>query len=385
MALFNYATKEITLKIVYYGPGLCGKTTNLQYLHKSMSPDKKGKLLSLSTDADRTLFFDFMPIHLGKIRGFNIRFQLYTVPGQVRYNATRKLVLKGADAIVFVADSQTAMKESNVDSLQNMKENLIANNLNPEEIPTVLQYNKRDLPSILPVEELNRVLNPKGDEAIESSATEGWGVSETFHLITQRLLKFISDKHNVKLDVPEDLKKVAPLGTASTKKDKVHIALEDRASSMVTEKSPETEIEEDLLRASMPEPASAGGPPSQWEEIQLDTTAFEESTLEAAMPAHRSATSDDGIDWEKAFSQPVLAQPGEQTELERMLAEEEGGKPVDGPASDVSPQGEDPGASVSSPVAELLLQEMRQIRKQQGLLLEAIKKMEDYLRNSSRP
>jgi len=379
MALFNYATKEITLKIVYYGPGLCGKTTNLQYLHQSMTPDKKGKLLSLSTDADRTLFFDFMPIHLGKIRGFNIRFQLYTVPGQVRYNATRKLVLKGADAIVFVADSQTAMKDANVASLQNMKENLIANNLNPDEIPTVLQYNKRDLPSILAVDELNRDLNPRGEEAIESSATEGWGVPETFHLITKRLLKFISEKHNVKLDVPDELKTAAPLATASSTKDKVHIALEDRSSSMLSGTSSETELEESLLKASMPEPAVA---PSQWEESQLETTPFEESTLEAAMPAHRSATSDDGIDWDRAFSQPVLAQPGEQTELERMLAEEEGGI---SPDIDVSLEEEGSGNADSSTVAEMLLQEMRQIRKQQGLLLEAIKKMEDYLRNFRKP
>jgi signal recognition particle receptor subunit beta len=149
MALFNYASKEITIKIVYYGPGLSGKTTNLQYLHSILDPKTKGKLLSLATEADRTLFFDFLPVELGKIRDFSIRFQLYTVPGQVRYDATRKLVLRGADAIVFVVDSQREMREQNIESLNNMHENLIANNINPDDIPLILQYNKRDLSNVL--------------------------------------------------------------------------------------------------------------------------------------------------------------------------------------------------------------------------------------------
>ena len=145
MALFNYATKEITLKIVYYGPGLSGKTTNIQNLHSVLNSENKGKLLSLSTESDRTLFFDFLPVELGKIKEFSIRFQLYTVPGQVRYNATRKVVLKGADAVVFVADSQRDMRDQNIESFENMRDNLISNNINPDEIPVVLQYNKRDL------------------------------------------------------------------------------------------------------------------------------------------------------------------------------------------------------------------------------------------------
>src|SRR4030065_1095541 len=159
MALFNYATKEITLKIVYYGPGLSGKTTNIQNLHSALNPDNKGKLLSLSTESDRTLFFDFLPVELGKIKEFSIRFQLYTVPGQVRYNATRKVVLKGADAVVFVADSQREMREQNIESFENMRDNLIANNINPDEFPLVLQYNKRDLKNLLTVDELNTDLN----------------------------------------------------------------------------------------------------------------------------------------------------------------------------------------------------------------------------------
>jgi small GTP-binding protein len=256
MALFNYATKEITLKVVYYGPGLCGKTTNLQYLHESMSPEKKGKLLSLSTDADRTLFFDFMPIHLGKIKGFNIRFQLYTVPGQVRYNATRKLVLKGGDAVVFVADSQSAMKEANIESLRNMKENLVANNIKPEDIPVVLQYNKRDLPNIMPIDEINQDINPTGDEVIQAVAVHGTGVYETFQLITKRLLRFISKKHNVQIDIPDELetKKPAP-AAASAQQGKVNISVPDKNNALLDEPSAfsEQSFEQDILQASMPQ------------------------------------------------------------------------------------------------------------------------------------
>jgi signal recognition particle receptor subunit beta len=199
MALFNYATKEITLKVVYYGPGLSGKTTNLQHLYSILNPETKGKLLSLSTETDRTLFFDFLPVELGKIRDFSIRFQLYTVPGQVRYNATRKVVLKGADAVVFVADSQREMREQNIESFANMRDNLIANSINPDEIPIVFQYNKRDLKSICTVGELNNDLNPHNYSFMETSAVNGVGVEEAFKLITKILLKHISRKHQIEI------------------------------------------------------------------------------------------------------------------------------------------------------------------------------------------
>lgn len=200
MALFNYATKEITLKIVYYGPGLSGKTTNLQYLHASLNPETKGKLLSLSTEADRTLFFDFLPVELGKIRDFSIRFQLYTVPGQIRYNATRKIVLKGADAVIFVADSQADMKEQNIESFENMMDNLRSNNINPEDIPIILQYNKRDLKNILSVNDLEHDLNPhKKFDVLEASALNGAGVEDTYKLTTKLLLKNIAKKHRVEI------------------------------------------------------------------------------------------------------------------------------------------------------------------------------------------
>ena len=198
MALFNYATKEITLKIVYYGPGLSGKTTNIQHLHVALHAENKGKLLSLSTESDRTLFFDFLPVELGKIKEFSIRFQLYTVPGQVRYNATRKVVLKGADAVVFVADSQREMRDQNIESFENMKENLISNNINPDGIPIVLQYNKRDLKNILTIDALSADINKNNTyDIIEAEAINGKGVEDTFQLITRLVLKDIARKHKI--------------------------------------------------------------------------------------------------------------------------------------------------------------------------------------------
>ena len=204
MALFNYTTKEITVKVVYYGPGLSGKTTNLQYLHHIINPDRKGKLLCLPTESDRTLFFDLLPVDLGKIRDFSLRFQLYTVPGQVRYNATRKLVLKGADAVIFVADSQREMREQNIESFKNMRDNLLANSINPDEIHLILQYNKRDLPNILSIDELNTDLNETDKyKYIESIAIDGTGVEDSFQDITKVVVDDI--KHKVDLPYPEEV------------------------------------------------------------------------------------------------------------------------------------------------------------------------------------
>ena len=195
MVLFNYSTKELTAKVVYYGPGLCGKTTNLQWIHEKLPIRNKGKMLSLATEADRTLFFDFLPIELGSIRGMKTRIQLYTVPGQVFYNATRRMVLKGADCVVFVADSQEAMIDADLDSLANLKENLEVNEINPDEIPMVLQYNKRDLPNALPVEILNERLNPRGVPFFEAVAKKGIGVEETLKGATTLVFKSLAGKY----------------------------------------------------------------------------------------------------------------------------------------------------------------------------------------------
>lgn len=199
MALFNYTAKEITLKVVYYGPGFSGKTTNLQHLHSILPHTTRGKLISLTTEADRTLFFDFLPVDMGKIKDFNIRFQLYTVPGQVRYNATRRLVLKGVDTIVFVADSQKEMKEQNIESLANMRENLTASNIDPKSLPIVFQYNKRDLKNLLSTKELNSDLNKKNAPFFEAVAVEGKGVEATFKEATTILNKSISEKYKLEV------------------------------------------------------------------------------------------------------------------------------------------------------------------------------------------
>ncbi len=185
MVLFNYSTKEITAKIVYYGPGLCGKTTNLQFVHSKMDSRSRGKLLSLATETDRTLFFDFLPVDLGKMGGFHVRFQLYTVPGQVHYNATRRMVLKGVDAVVFVADSQLAMLEHNRESWDNLAENLVENGYGIENVPVVVQLNKRDLPKVASPGKILEALGVKNVQHFEAVATTGEGVFETLRAIVK--------------------------------------------------------------------------------------------------------------------------------------------------------------------------------------------------------
>jgi signal recognition particle receptor subunit beta len=202
MVLFNYATKEITAKIVYYGPGLCGKTTNLQFVYDSLPSNNKSKMLSLSTKTDRTLFFDFLPLDLGKIRGMRTKLQLYTVPGQVYYNSTRQLVLKGADGIVFVADSQDFALDANLESLQNLEDNLKRQGVRIREIPLVMQYNKRDLPNALPVAEMQAEINKLGVPHFESVATTGIGVEETLKGITQLVLAHLIKKYGLEGSEP---------------------------------------------------------------------------------------------------------------------------------------------------------------------------------------
>ena len=190
MVFFNYATMQMAAKIVYYGPGLCGKTTNLHHIYAKTSPQSRGEMVSLETETDRTLFFDLLPIDVGVIGGFKTRLQLYTIPGQVFYNTTRKLVLKGVDGIVFVADSQGAMVDANIDSLRNLRENLAEIGLSLDDIPLVLQLNKRDLPNVAPVETLVDALDPEGKyEHIEAIASTGVGVFETLKLISKLTLR----------------------------------------------------------------------------------------------------------------------------------------------------------------------------------------------------
>src|SRR5258708_4941841 len=195
MVFFNYSTKELTAKVVYYGPGLCGKTTNLQWIHEKVPIKNKGKMLSLATETDRTLFFDFLPIEIGTIRGMKTRIQLYTVPGQVFYNATRRMVLKGADCVVFVCDTHEPMLEACLESYENLRQNLEANEIDPAEIPMALKYNKRDLPNALPIEILNERMNPRNFPFYEAVALKGIGVEETLKGVTKLVFKSLSARY----------------------------------------------------------------------------------------------------------------------------------------------------------------------------------------------
>ena len=188
MSFINYSSREINCKIVYYGPGLCGKTTNLHWIYKKTNPDSKGKMISLATETERTLFFDFLPLALGEIRGFKTRFHLYTVPGQVFYDASRKLILKGVDGVVFVADSQIERMEANIESVENLRLNLSEQGYDLDRVPYVVQYNKRDLPNVVPVDELRRVLNLRTVPDFDACAADGTGVFDTLKAIAKQVI-----------------------------------------------------------------------------------------------------------------------------------------------------------------------------------------------------
>jgi len=189
VSLINYSSREINCKVVYYGPGLGGKTTNIQYVYEKLAPETKGKLVTLATEMDRTLFFDFLPLELGEVKGFKTRFHLYTVPGQVYYNASRKLILRGVDGIVFVADSSESRFDANIEALYNLHENLKEYDLSLDEIPFVMQWNKRDMPDAIPVDELNAELNPEGFENFEAVAVNGVGVFDTLKCVAKQVLR----------------------------------------------------------------------------------------------------------------------------------------------------------------------------------------------------
>ena len=188
MTFINYASREINCKLVYYGPGLCGKTTNIQHIYEKTVPGSKGKLISLATETDRTLFFDFLPLSLGSIRGFKVRFHLYTVPGQVFYDASRKLILKGVDGIVFVADSQEMRMDANLESVRNLEQNLKDQGYELKNIPYVLQCNKRDMDTAVSMEEMTRLLQNKGEPVFEAVATDGTGVFDTLKSLAKLVL-----------------------------------------------------------------------------------------------------------------------------------------------------------------------------------------------------
>jgi len=263
MVLFNHATREMTAKIVYYGPGLCGKTTNLMVIFDKLDPKQKGKMLSLATKTDRTLFFDLLPVDIGKVGAFNLKIQLYTVPGQVFYNETRKLVLKGADSVVFVADSQPAMVEANRESFANLIDNLQEKNLDPNDTPIVIQYNKRDIPGVMPVEALQEQLGFEGYPYTEASALRGEGVMETFKLVSKITAKHLYARLKGKPE-PIERKKAEK----AEKPPKIEVKETPAAAAPPPVAAPEAEI--NPFGDSLPFPDNGSGGYEKAEEVSLE-------------------------------------------------------------------------------------------------------------------
>ena len=280
MVLFNHATREMTAKIVYYGPGLCGKTTNLMVIFDKLDPKQKGKMLSLATKTDRTLFFDLLPVDIGKVGNFNLKMQLYTVPGQVFYNETRKLVLKGADSIVFVADSQPSMVESTKESFANLLENMKENNIDPDDTPIVIQYNKRDIPGVLPIDDLQEALGLEGYPYHEASAIKGEGVMETFKLVSKITAKHLYNRLKGKSE-PIERKK-------PEKKHDKHAKPKTVAGTKKTPPLPPPEPEENPFGDSIPFPEAANPLDSGYE--KMEEVSLEQLLEGRERPATMSGT-----------------------------------------------------------------------------------------------
>jgi signal recognition particle receptor subunit beta len=317
MVLINKAINEVTVKLVYYGPGLCGKTTNLEKIYANPKLDNKGKMISMSTETDRTLFFDFMPMELGTIAGQKVRVQLYTVPGQVFYDATRKLVLRGADGVVFVADSQVEMRESNLDSLENLKTNLRLNRIDPDKVAVVYQLNKRDLPNVETVDEMTSYLGASPASVVEASAKTGVGVTATLRAAVAKILD------NLKNNVDTTLYEIPAL-SAPDMTQKSGVAQHSAGTPKLSMRS------DAPVAAPSPAPAPAPAPVEfapVIDEDPFDTggIAVQVDEEEEDPFAHMAAPDDfeDPFDNTIAVRQqaPVItAVPSEQSELQELLA-----------------------------------------------------------------
>jgi signal recognition particle receptor subunit beta len=281
MVLFNHATREMTAKIVYYGPGLCGKTTNLMVIFDKLDPKSKGKMLSLATKTDRTLFFDLLPVDIGKVGPFNLKIQLYTVPGQVFYNETRKLVLKGADAVVFVADSQPAMVDATRESFANLLENLEENQIDPNDTPIVIQFNKRDIPGVLPVEQLQEALGFEGYPYTEAAALKGFGVMETFKLVSKITAKHLLSR--VKGGKPEPKKS----GTVP----KVAVRPQPEPEPEAVAANPAESLLDNEPLAAAPNPFADSVPFADSAPVEADYEKAEEVSLEQLLAEGRNRPS----------------------------------------------------------------------------------------------
>jgi signal recognition particle receptor subunit beta len=310
MPVFNYAKKEVNVKVVYYGPGLSGKTTNLQQIHEGIKPEFKGKLVSLATQTDRTLFFDFMPLELGSLGGYKIRLHLYTVPGQVHYNATRKLVLKGVDGVVFVADSQRAMSDANVESFFNLEKNLQSYGKALQELPHVIQANKRDLDDILPMEEIAALLNRFGAPLTEAVASEGTGALETLTEIVRMVLKGLRDQFKTRGEEGDGVSGTdsgtdtdsGAMRKPEPPKAELGVAPEPEP---VVEAEPEPEPEPEAVSVPVPQEE-----PAPVEEYQPDPRMPDEALAKAG--SHPPSLAPNGQLWRTRIQDPVIpdtAQP----------------------------------------------------------------------------
>jgi mutual gliding-motility protein MglA len=290
MVLINKAINEVTVKLVYYGPGLCGKTTNLEKIYGNPKLENKGKMISMSTETDRTLFFDFMPMELGTIAGQKVRVQLYTVPGQVFYDATRKLVLRGADGVVFVADSQNTMRESNLDSLNNLRTNLRINRIDPEKVALVFQYNKRDLPNVFSVEEMSAYFKPGNAPVVEASAITGAGVTATLRAAVSRILDNL--KNNIDVTLHEE-----PALTAPDMSQKSGVAQHSAGT-------PKLSMKTDAAPAPLSSPFETGDHPVH---VELDEDPFAHVAVAEPEPEVEN--------FEDPFAQPAAEIPDVNEEL----------------------------------------------------------------------
>ena len=329
MVLINKAINEVTVKLVYYGPGLCGKTTNLEKIYGNPKLENKGKMISMATETDRTLFFDFMPMELGTIGGQKVRVQLYTVPGQVFYDATRKLVLRGADGVVFVADSQSSMRESNIDSLENLKTNLRLNRIDPDKVALVLQFNKRDLPNIDSIEEMNAYLNPNGAPFVEAAAKEGIGVTQTLRAAVARMLDNLKNNVDVTLyETPEltapDMSQRSGVTSSSAGTPKLSMKTETGAAPRprtMSEPMPHTESPFAPAEPPAAPPAMAVASPFEFAPVETHTeTAVE---LEDDPFAHVAVADEPEVHIEPIddpFAQPTAVVHDGAAERERLEA-----------------------------------------------------------------
>lgn len=315
MVLINKAINEVTVKLVYYGPGLCGKTTNLEKIYSNPKLENKGKMISMSTETDRTLFFDFMPMELGTIAGQKVRVQLYTVPGQVFYDATRKLVLRGADGVVFVADSQSTMRESNIESLENLRTNLRLNRIDPAKVALVFQYNKRDLPNVDPVEDMSAYLEPGSIPVTEAVAIQGMGVTATLRAAVAKILDNL--KNNVDTTLHEEPALAAPdmtakagvtIGSAGAPK------LSMRAEPAPPPAPPPRSTLATPMPAPPPVPVPVAAAPFEADYASLTADAAEEDPFGSVAVAAHAANSPFGATAE------IHDTSAEREEIEKLLA-----------------------------------------------------------------